>query len=258
MSDKQLEKAAQKQRDSFRPPRHYKKMNSTESNRVSNSPSVSPSYSQQERLSNYASRSPSPSQYDVVQNRNKLLPHNRSSSRSPSPVLQTRQGNASQPQLPVRNVNIQARQQHHQQSTIVNEQKSRKQLPPVPVPMKRGQPQQQQQKNFLQINEESGDEFDFGNSQRKGIQHQNQYIPMTNVQTQRRKMPAVTNQPMRVGGQPSPMQRYANRAQPSQQIQIPQRGQQYNTVVSYQHDVRLTKQYASMGDDEDNENENWF
>ncbi len=270
-----MEKATQQKRDNFRPPRHYKKMNSTESNRISGSPSVSPSFSQQD----FNSRSPSPNQFEPPQPtqrnnnnyQNKLHPQNRAGSRSPSPVLQAPSRGGFLPQIPTRNVNIQARQQHHQQSTIVNEQGLRK-LPPVPgnmnnnnqgaagggrsrLPQPPQQLQQMQNQNFRQISEESGDEYvptnrgGFGNNNNS---NNHQYIPMANVQTQQRKMPSITNQPMRVGNQSQfgsnyqqPQQRFPNQY-PGQQLNQ-QRGP-HNTVVSY-------NQY---GDNEEEENENWF
>lgn len=223
--------------------RHFKKKNSYESSKIrfeiketffvpflsfvntrftflsliqSNSPSVSPSYSQGEFS---ASRSPSPMEHRT----NQQYSRNRINSRSPSPILQFRPNNSNL------SSNKSLNTKHLASDPGAQAQQLRK-LPPIPLTHKLTKPIQQT--SFRQISEESGD-FEMSN------------IPTNPCQRPQPQQKTIIGQINN-----------GNRTKPNQYNQAQIRT--HNTIVTMNDTIKLSKQYASIGDDDSDENENWF
>lgn len=207
----------------------------------SNSPSVSPSFSQGDFS---ASRSPSPLDHKG----NHHYTKNRISSRSPSPVLQFRPNNnqntvgninksiSNRGQIIAPPVTSQVNESSLYSQSIQQQNQLRK-LPPLPSAHKVAKPIQQT--SFRQISEESGD-FEMANMPSsnqpttQNVQKRTQPVQQQQLNQPKKQMPIIS--------QPKPQPNY----------------RAHNTIVSMNESVKLTKQYASIGDEDSDENENWF
>jgi hypothetical protein len=199
--------------------KQYKKTDSIDSRiSVTYSRSVSPSLSQRT-----GSRSPSPNPiaYSNYNHTNSNSNLNRTSSRSPSPVLQFA------PRGSVIKCNFSIKQ--HQQNNI-SDNPNRK-LPPLP--------QNKISKMSFKQPDFDDSEFELTNMS-KNENNQSHIIQQVNISnnkniTTSKQLPQV------------PFNQMATVVTPT-----------ITSISSHQSNQNLTKKYTSMGDDESDENENWF